>query len=97
MHALQHGGDTFEPHAGIDRGLRQRHTAPIRELLELHEHEIPNLDEAVAAGGRLVKASEEAFWGGQSGYFADPDGHLWEVAWNPSFPLGPDGALSLPP
>lgn len=53
--------------------------------------------EAVRAGATLVKASEEAFWGGQSGYFADPDGHLWEVAWNPHFPLAADGALSLPP
>jgi len=53
--------------------------------------------EAVAAGATLVKASEQAFWGGQSGYFADPDGHLWEVAWNPGAPLGPNGELKLPP
>lgn len=52
--------------------------------------------EAVAAGATLVKASEEAPWGGQSGYFADPDGHLWEVAWNPFAPLGPNGELTLP-
>lgn len=37
-------------------------------------------------GGRLVKAGHKAFWGGYTGYFADPDGHLWEVAWNPDFP-----------
>ena len=53
--------------------------------------------EAEAAGGRVVKPGEEAPWGGRSGYFADPDGHLWEVAWNPHFPLGEDGALTLPP
>jgi catechol 2,3-dioxygenase-like lactoylglutathione lyase family enzyme len=52
--------------------------------------------EAVAAGGTLVKASEKAPWGGQSGYFADPDGHLWEVAWNPFAPLGPSGEMMLP-
>ena len=55
------------------------------------------IGEAVSAGATLVKASEEAFWGGQSGYFADPDGHLWEVAWNPGAPLGPNGELNLPP
>jgi uncharacterized protein len=55
------------------------------------------LAEAVAAGARLVKASEAAPWGGQSGYFADPDGHLWEVAWNPFAPLGPNGEFTLPP
>jgi uncharacterized protein len=54
------------------------------------------LAEAVSAGARLVKASEEAPWGGQSGYFADPDGHLWEVAWNPFAPLGPNGEFTLP-
>ncbi|TBW32315.1 VOC family protein [Siculibacillus lacustris] len=51
---------------------------------------------AVAAGGRLVKAPERAFWGGYSGYFADPDGHLWEVADNPGFPFDERGALRLP-
>ncbi|WP_254535391.1 VOC family protein [Halomarina litorea] len=43
--------------------------------------------EAAAAGGEVVKAGQEVFWGGYSGYFADPDGHLWEVAWNPGFDL----------
>lgn len=52
--------------------------------------------EAEAAGALVVKPAEDAPWGGRSGYFADPDGHLWEVAWNPHFPLAEDGALSLP-
>jgi catechol 2,3-dioxygenase-like lactoylglutathione lyase family enzyme len=52
--------------------------------------------EAAAAGGEVVKPAEDAPWGGRSGYFADPDGHLWEVAWNPHFPLGEDGSLTLP-
>lgn len=43
------------------------------------------LDEAVAAGATLVKPGQPVFWGGYSGYFADPDGFLWEVAWNPHF------------
>jgi catechol 2,3-dioxygenase-like lactoylglutathione lyase family enzyme len=51
---------------------------------------------AVAAGAKLVKPAQEVFWGGYSGYFADPDGHLWEVAFNPFFPLAADGALVLP-
>jgi catechol 2,3-dioxygenase-like lactoylglutathione lyase family enzyme len=41
------------------------------------------LDEALAAGADLVQHARETDWGGYSGYFADPDGHLWEVAWNP--------------
>jgi catechol 2,3-dioxygenase-like lactoylglutathione lyase family enzyme len=39
------------------------------------------LEEAEASGGRIVKPAQEAFWGGYSGYFADPDEHLWEVAY----------------
>ncbi len=54
------------------------------------------LAEAIQAGARLLKPAQEAFWGGYSGYFADPDGFPWEVAWNPGFPLGDDGLLQLP-
>lgn len=54
------------------------------------------LAEAEAAGARIVKPAEEAFWGGYSGYFADLDGFLWEVAWNPSFPIAEDGSIQIP-
>ena len=54
------------------------------------------LDAAIAAGARLVKPAEKVFWGGTSGYFADPDGFLWEVAHNPFFPLDAEGGISLP-
>lgn len=40
---------------------------------------------AKRAGAKIVKPAEEAFWGGYAGYFQDPDGHLWEVVWNPQF------------
>ncbi len=45
------------------------------------------IEAAIAAGGTLVKAAQNADWGGVSGYFRDPDGFLWEVAWNPHFAL----------
>lgn len=56
----------------------------------------PVLAAAVAAGGHLIKAAEDKPWGGFVGYFADPDGHPWEVAWVPQFPLATDGRLILP-
>ncbi len=43
------------------------------------------LDVAVSAGATLVKPAQDTFWGGYSGYFSDPDGYLWEIAWNPHF------------
>ena len=54
------------------------------------------LDEARRAGGTVVKSARDAFWGGYSGYFADPDGFLWEVAWNPGFAMAADGGIRLP-
>ena len=44
---------------------------------------------AVAAGATVLKRPEKVFWGGYSGYFADPDGHVWELAMNPFWPLEP--------
>jgi catechol 2,3-dioxygenase-like lactoylglutathione lyase family enzyme len=48
---------------------------------------------AEMAGSTPIKRPRETFWGGFSGYFADPDGHCWEIAWGPMFELGPDGGL----
>lgn len=47
------------------------------------------LEQAISAGAKLIKPAQKVFWGGYSGYFADPDGHLWEVAHNPLFWVGP--------
>jgi uncharacterized protein len=47
------------------------------------------MKQAAGAGARIVKPAGETFWGGYAGYFQDPDGHLWEVAWNPKI-LPPD-------
>jgi uncharacterized protein len=52
--------------------------------------------QALAAGATSVKEPTTAIFGGLSGYFADPDGHLWEVAHNPHFPLAPDGTITIP-
>ena len=58
------------------------------------------VDAAIArirgADGSVPKPAQKTFWGGYAGYFADPDGHLWEVAFNPHFPLSDDGRLLIP-
>ncbi len=48
------------------------------------------MEQAIQAGARLAKPHQNVFWGGYSGYFEDPDGHLWEVAYNPLFWVGPE-------
>jgi uncharacterized protein len=54
------------------------------------------LAHAVACGATLAKPGEQVFWGGYSGYFSDPDGHLWEVAHNPFVTIDADQHLKLP-
>jgi uncharacterized protein len=51
---------------------------------------------ALSCGATSIKTPHKVFWGGYSGYFTDPDGHLWEVAYNPFFPLNSEGRVQLP-
>ncbi|GAB5374866.1 MAG: VOC family protein [Acuticoccus sp.] len=54
------------------------------------------LDKVAALGAEVLKPGHEIFWGGYVGFFRDLDGHVWEVAWNPGFPITEDGAVVLP-
>jgi uncharacterized protein len=72
--------------SGITLAHNVRQPADVDRLLAVAE----------AAGARITKPAQDAFWGGRTGYFADPDGHRWEVAWNPHFAIAEDGALRLP-
>jgi hypothetical protein len=54
----------------------------------------PLIARAAAAGAAILKPARKTSWGGYSGYFADPDGFPWEVAWNPGWPLAPDGSVT---
>jgi uncharacterized glyoxalase superfamily protein PhnB len=81
---------TVESKGNGFRGVTLAHNVPKKgEVAEV-------LKEAVKAGGKMVKPAQDVFWGGHRGYFADPDGHLWEVAWNPHFSFNKDGSLKLP-
>jgi catechol 2,3-dioxygenase-like lactoylglutathione lyase family enzyme len=51
---------------------------------------------AEAAGGSITRPPGDTFYGGYAGYFTDPDGHAWEIAYNPGFPLADDGSLTVP-
>jgi uncharacterized glyoxalase superfamily protein PhnB len=62
---------------------------------ELHVDRV--LDEARAAGATIARAPTRTPWGGYTGVFVDPDGHPWEVAYNPGFQLRDDGSMVIPP
>jgi catechol 2,3-dioxygenase-like lactoylglutathione lyase family enzyme len=72
--------------SGVALAYNTRSDAEVDEVLATAER----------AGGRIVKAAQRAFWGGWYGYFADPEGNLWEVAHNPAFPIDAEGNISLP-
>jgi uncharacterized protein len=51
---------------------------------------------AATAGGAVTRPAHDTFYGGYAGYFTDPDGHVWEIAYNPGFALNDEGSLTLP-
>jgi hypothetical protein len=75
------------PHASMSLAQNLRSAAEVDAVMA----------EAERAGARILKPGGKAFWGGYTGYFADPDGYLWEIAWNPGFTMNPDGGLALDP
>ena len=89
--ALAADADLPDPGPGGFGGIALAHNVRSRDAVDAL------LARAEAAGARVLKPGTDAAWGGYTGYFADPDGHLWEVSWNPFFTLEEDGALRLPP
>ena len=71
---------------GITLAYNVREPAEVDEVIE----------QARAAGGRIGREPAETFWGGYSAVFADPEGHVWEVAHNPRWEIGEDGSVTLP-
>lgn len=84
-----YGRDALAEDAGVPAsgsgfsGISLAHNVATRDDVDVI------LAQAAAAGGRLIKPGQDVLWGGYSGYFADPDGHLWEVVWNPFMQAGP--------
>ena len=110
-HAGITDGVTFFQMGGVILGLFPREsaeadsgitfgTAPSAIYLAYNTRSDAEVDDVLTmaekAGGRIVKSAGRAFWGGWYGYFADTEGHVWEVAHNPAFPIAEDGSISLP-
>jgi uncharacterized protein len=85
------GRDALAEDAGVAAAGSGFSGVALAHNLASREEVDATLAQAVAAGGTLIKAGQDVFWGGYSGYFADPEGHLWEVAWNPFMQVGPAG------
>ena len=91
-----YGRNALAEDVGADKPGDGFTSTTLAQNLESKEAVNLAMQEAKAAGGRIVKPAQDTFWGGYSGYFADPDGHHWEIAWNPQFPLDEHGRIKLP-
>lgn len=86
--ALAHDANVASEGSGF-KGFTLAHN------VDSEDQVVQTLAEAVTAGGTIVQPASKVFWGGFRGYFADPDGFLWEVCWNPFFPLDADGHVQI--
>lgn len=89
-HELAADAGVLSGRAGLFRGVTLACNRPDRREVDR------TIIAAVAAGGRALHGPHETAWGGYAGYVADPDGHVWEIAHNPGFPLDGEGRLTLP-
>ena len=89
-HAL--AADAGVPSAPENQGLTSSLSHNVRNASEID----PILQLAEASGGAILKEASSPPWGGMRGYFADPDGFAWEVAWNPAFDFGTNDAADAP-
>lgn len=87
--------DLFAEELGVD----EAELSPGGQTLAYNVREKDQVDEVVdqvsEAGGRVLVDPTDRDWGGRSGYVADPDGHRWEIAWNPGWSIGPDGDVDI--
>ncbi|WP_421851683.1 VOC family protein [Oricola sp.] len=90
------GRDALAADAGVDATGSGFRAVSLAHNLDSEADVDAAFEHALACGAREVKRPEKVFWGGYSGYFADPDGHLWELAFNPFAANDTDGFMQLP-
>lgn len=73
------------PSIGLERGGRSATEFSIGHNVASKQEVDDAMNRAKQGGAAIVKPAHDTFWGGYAGYFQDPDGHLWEVAWNPQW------------
>lgn len=91
-----YGRDALAKDAGLDALPKGSGSATLAFNVGGEAAVDETLAAAEKAGGKVLKRGYRVFWGGYIGYFADPDGHVWEVAYNPQFPFDDRGLLVLP-
>jgi uncharacterized protein len=90
------GRDALADDAGVQANGAGFANISLAHNVRSEEDVDATLKEAEKTGARILKPAAETSWGGRTGYFADPDGFAWEVAWNPGFEILADGGIKLP-
>ena len=91
------GFDALAQDANVEPGSGQGFNGVTLAICMESEHAVSDaFDQARALGATVLKDPVRAEWGGFSGYIADPDGYAWEIAYNPNFPVGEDGRITIP-
>jgi catechol 2,3-dioxygenase-like lactoylglutathione lyase family enzyme len=85
--------DKLAEDIGVDPNTLGHGAVTLAHNLRTKAEVAPLLDRVAAAGGTVLKPAMDVFWGGHHGYFADPEGHIWEIAYNPFAPLAENGAF----
>ncbi len=91
-----YGSEDLAKDSGLPRSIGDSRSIALAHNVRHKEDVDAMLVEAERAGAHILKPAEDKLWGGYSGYFADPDGYPWEIAWNPGFELKEDGSVVLP-
>ncbi len=81
--------DSQRKHATGPGGFALAHNVPAQHDVQ------PTLDHLALFGGTILRAADAPPHGGFRGYIADPDGHAWEIAWNPAWPISPEGYVTF--
>jgi catechol 2,3-dioxygenase-like lactoylglutathione lyase family enzyme len=90
------GREALAEDAGVRAGGEGFANVSLAHNVRRKEDVDATLKEAEKVGARILKPGVDTSWGGRTGYFADPEGFAWEVAWNPGFEILPDGGIKLP-
>ncbi|MFG2058615.1 VOC family protein [Micromonospora sp. NPDC048930] len=90
------GRDKLADDAGLDRGGDGFGGVSLAQNVGSRAEVDEIMGRAAEAGATVTRPARDTFYGGYAGCFTDPDGHLWEIAWNPGFPLAEDGSLTVP-
>jgi catechol 2,3-dioxygenase-like lactoylglutathione lyase family enzyme len=94
-HLALYSWDALAADAGVDPGGEGFRATALSFIVEDAESVDALVGTVRRAGGSLVNSARSQFWGGYSGYVADPDGHAWEIAWNPAWSIDPNGLVTF--